>query len=268
MMPKAVFFDIDGTLINGPKGPFAGDLEAIEAAVKEGHRVFLNTGRSFGNIPLAVLEVPFWSGVAAAGGTQVLLAEPAEPLSGGRRYTTIYRRTIPGDLLQAITARFLQGSQGLVFEGEEGCFAVNSPDPSLTVREPHRVEAPGDFSGPYAGARISKITIEGGISPGERDFLERDFHINAFTGYTEGILRGENKARALALILETLGIRREDSLAVGDSENDLDMIRFAGLGIAMGNACAELKAAAGAITGDCLSGGAGEALRRFVLGTA
>jgi hydroxymethylpyrimidine pyrophosphatase-like HAD family hydrolase len=69
----------------------------------------------------------------------------------------------------------------------------------------------------------------------------------------------------MELILNESGIKREDSIAIGDSANDLDMIRFAGLGIAMGNACAELKAEAAAVTGDCGKGGVAEALRKFLL---
>ena len=67
------------------------------------------------------------------------------------------------------------------------------------------------------------------------------------------------------MALEALGIPRENSIAIGDSRNDIDIIAAAGLGIAMGNACEELKALAGAITGDCGKGGVGQALRMFVL---
>jgi hydroxymethylpyrimidine pyrophosphatase-like HAD family hydrolase len=69
----------------------------------------------------------------------------------------------------------------------------------------------------------------------------------------------------MSIVLEALDIPRENSIAIGDSKNDIDIIRAAGLGIAMGNASQELKALAGAITGDCGKGGVGQAITKFVL---
>jgi hydroxymethylpyrimidine pyrophosphatase-like HAD family hydrolase len=70
----------------------------------------------------------------------------------------------------------------------------------------------------------------------------------------------------MAIILEAAGIPRENSIAIGDSANDIDIVRAAGIGIAMGNASDDLKAVAREITGDCGKGGVGGAIKRFVLG--
>ena len=64
-------------------------------------------------------------------------------------------------------------------------------------------------------------------------------------------------------VIESAGIRREDVLAVGDSANDLDMLRYAGIGAAMGNASDEVKAAADWVTGTLAQHGAAQALLRF-----
>jgi hydroxymethylpyrimidine pyrophosphatase-like HAD family hydrolase len=107
--------------------------------------------------------------------------------------------------------------------------------------------------------------MDGLITEEDRVFLGSFLKLNSFADYSEGIIKGENKAKAMEIILEKTGVGREDSIAIGDSVNDLDMIRYAGLGVAMGNACAELKAAAGAVTGNCGQGGVAQALRKYVL---
>lgn len=71
--------------------------------------------------------------------------------------------------------------------------------------------------------------------------------------YTEKHLRelvpaGYSKATGMELICNHLGIERNDVYAFGDSANDLDMLRFAGCGIAMGNACQIAKETADYVT--------------------
>ena len=56
-----------------------------------------------------------------------------------------------------------------------------------------------------------------------------------------------SKGSALRALAESLGVPREQVVAVGDSPNDVDMIQYAGLGVAMGNASDEVKAAADAV---------------------
>ncbi|MCX7781953.1 MAG: HAD hydrolase family protein, partial [Negativicutes bacterium] len=74
-----------------------------------------------------------------------------------------------------------------------------------------------------------------------------------------------NKGRALALLADKLGIAREQVMAVGDSVNDLDMLRYAGWGVAMGNASDTVKAAAAAVTGANDAEGVAEAILRYAL---
>lgn len=79
------------------------------------------------------------------------------------------------------------------------------------------------------------------------------------------ISKDGGKCAAMLDILDRLDIPREASIAFGDSENDLEMIRAAGIGVAMGNATPEIKAAADYITADCDEDGLWKALRHFGL---
>jgi len=77
--------------------------------------------------------------------------------------------------------------------------------------------------------------------------------------------RSVNKGVALAALAERLGIAQSDVMAIGDSFNDLEMIKYAGLGVAMGNARAEIKEQADIVTVSNEEDGVAEALERYVL---
>ena len=76
---------------------------------------------------------------------------------------------------------------------------------------------------------------------------------------------GGSKGQALKQLLKDLKIRPEDVMAVGDAENDVEMIQLAGVGVAMGQAAASLRAMADYVTGSCDEDGVAQAIERFVL---
>ena len=73
-----------------------------------------------------------------------------------------------------------------------------------------------------------------------------------------------DKGEALGFLAAHLGIRIEDTLAIGDSWNDAPLLRAAGFGVAMGSAPPELLAVADAVVGDVEQDGVAEALERYV----
>jgi Cof subfamily protein (haloacid dehalogenase superfamily) len=74
---------------------------------------------------------------------------------------------------------------------------------------------------------------------------------------------GITKATGAGLLLESLGLDRKDTVAIGDGANDCELLRMAGIGIAMGNAVEQAKEAADYITKDVLEDGAAEAIIEF-----
>jgi Cof subfamily protein (haloacid dehalogenase superfamily) len=251
---KAIFLDIDETLITKLQGPFPDDVEPIEEAHRRGHKIFLSTGRSLGHIPQTLQEAPWLDGIIAGAGAQVIMGNK-----------TLYHKWVPQELLPPICAFYLRQDKFCVFEGVQGVYGIKLPERYGRSGTILSITREDDFLVKYADAVISKLTIGGSANDAEQKLLGSHFHLNTFDNYFEGILLGESKAKGMSIILETLNIPRENSIAIGDSKNDIDIIRAAGLGIAMGNASEELKALAGAITGDCGKGGVGQAITRFVL---
>ncbi|MDR0584435.1 MAG: HAD family hydrolase [Treponema sp.] len=256
---KAVFLDIDGTLIpQGKTRPGPEDTAAIEMAHNAGHLIFLSTARSLANIPPEFTGVPWLDGIVAAGGAHVLLKNtPAE-------FTTVYHKSIPVKLLSAIYELYERLDKWCLFEGETDLYAARRVTCIILPREPVALKHENDFIAKYPDALISKLTMEGGIAVSEQEELGAFFHLYPQADHHDGIIKGESKSQGMLTALEAAGLSREHSIAIGDSANDLDMIRFAGTGIAMGNACDELKAAAAHITGDVTHNGVARALRKYL----
>jgi Cof subfamily protein (haloacid dehalogenase superfamily) len=256
-LPKAVFLDIDGTLISRGHGPFEEDLEQIETAWKQGHKIFLSTGRALANIPPSLKSLPFIDGMALGSGAHVIY--------GGK---TIYQKQVNQEALAVACAFYLKSSKWCVFEGVTRMYGINRFEPDLFAGKVLTIKDKDDFLSTCQDAAVTKLTLEGFAAAEERAVMENYFQLNPLAGYSEAVIKGENKSRAMEILLKASGIPRKNSIAIGDSVNDIAIIRTAGLGIAMGNACDELKRIAGDITGDCGNGGVGTALKRWVLSPA
>lgn len=99
--------------------------------------------------------------------------------------------------------------------------------------------------------------------------LIREFPIRVFksqSDYLELVHENVGKARGLEAATQTLGILPSQVMAIGDAENDMDMLRWAGLGVAMGQAPDVVKAASDVVTASITDDGAALAIERYALG--
>lgn len=83
--------------------------------------------------------------------------------------------------------------------------------------------------------------------------------------FAEIVAPGVSKASALKFLAKKFGAEISETVAIGDSENDIPMIKAAGLGIAMGNATDDVKAACDVLTGICEENGFADAVYKYVL---
>ena len=96
-------------------------------------------------------------------------------------------------------------------------------------------------------------------------------HLEVFRSepyFLEVMPKGLNKARAIEMLLGHLGCSREELIACGDGFNDVHMVEYAGLGVAMENACEPVKAVAQFITKSNDEDGVAYVVEKFMLGTA
>jgi hypothetical protein len=77
------------------------------------------------------------------------------------------------------------------------------------------------------------------------------------------IAESSGKVPGIEKMMESFGLKREEIIAFGDGENDMEMLEFAGIGVAMGNASDEVKACADYVTRDVDDGGILAALQHY-----
>ena len=247
----AIFLDIDGTYNYGAPVPPSANVEAVEKARQAGHKVFINTGRSYGFIPKEVLDSTEFDGIIAGDGSYIKLGD-----------RVVKSDRIDTETLVSIAGHFSKGDTHCLFEGENDILSLNieKGDPAWL-----RVDNAEDFRTKFIDVPVTKLTITGHLQKDDKEFIETYLHLIEFEAYCEAIIKGNNKAQGIREVLTYIGIPQENCIAMGDSLNDMDMIRFAGIGVAMGNATDDLKAEADFVSVHAKDGGVAYAIDKFVL---
>lgn len=247
----AVFIDIDGTYTCGSPVPPEENVDAVVKARAAGHKVFINTGRSYGFIPKEVLASTEFDGIIAGDGSYIVF--------GGE---VIKNDRMERDDLAVLAEYFLAAGKPCLFEGEEDILYVNMDKPDKTWLE---VKSPDDFYTKYAGIPVTKLTVSGHLPEEGRELVEKYLHLIEFETYCEAVIKGNNKAGGIKEVLSRINIPAGRCIAMGDSRNDMDMVKYSGIGVAMGNACDELKAAADFVSLHAQKGGVAYAINKFLL---
>lgn len=252
-MGKALFFDIDGTLVN-----FQGKMpdsakQALKQVKSNGHQIVICSGRSVCQIYPWLLDMGFDGLIAAAGAYveynhQVVyrhhidkktvvrvcsLLQEAEAAYSAQAESRIVVTRKSGELLEK---RFRA-----MHVGEEVSKHVTANmeiDDELALRSD--VEK---FN--YFNSKIPLAEVRRRLE--DCDVTSMSFNIPT-DGDGEISARGINKALGIQKYIEHVGIAREDTIAFGDGANDLDMLSYAQVGVAMGNAFDEIKEHADYVT--------------------
>jgi Cof subfamily protein (haloacid dehalogenase superfamily) len=267
MVYRLVALDVDGTVLAGDHTLHAPVTEAIRAAQARGARVCLATGKLF--VSLGDLVRAFdlrgpqitcnGAAICDAPGGRIIASFPLRPAEVTQSraalaayagdlplawYTTdaIYTTAPPGEM-DAVLARYHEPPLRHVASFDAG---LPPPVKLLVAAPPDRLDALRAQMEPRLAGRVRLVRTA-------VDFLEC-------------MRLDTTKGTALETIMQTLNIARAETLAIGDSENDIPLIQAAGLGIAMGNAIPALRAAAQAITRTNDDDGVAHALKDWVLG--
>ena len=281
--PRIAFLDVDGTLIDSGEVIAPSTIEAVRTARKNGHLVYLSTGRSSVEIYPAIREIGFDGTISAGGG----FAEVGDEL--------VIARTMP----EAAVARMVSFYQESGFDfylqsldqlypspGVRARFATYLADDrerrgetrtellSVTDRNEHATLKAFANVRPLSYTGIAKsVFLAADPTAYDRvaEALSSDFHVitgsipHMGTGSGEVTCSGVNKGSTILLLLEHLGIQAEFAIGIGDSTNDIEMLQVCGVGVAMGNATDEVKMHADEVTTAVLDDGVWNAFRRHGL---
>ena len=83
--------------------------------------------------------------------------------------------------------------------------------------------------------------------------------------YADCVIKGCDKAKGIEHVLEITGIKKENTIAIGDSSNDLEMFEYAGISVAMGNSQPHVFEMADYVTDTAENSGVAKAIKKFLL---
>lgn len=267
-MRKIIFFDIDGTLVDFSGKMPESTVASLKAARKNGHKLFICTGRSISQLPEELGAFAFDGYVAAAGayveceGQEIFhhhmpVEDVKKALDFFHRENAVYSAQTKDETLMEPESRvrfikIIQQSRDMPVEeieknilARQGCTPIMEKINQIEKFCYHECQCP-----------VGKVRqILGDHFDVTRMSFERP---NDFSG--EITCRGVHKASGMQKVLDYYHAVREDSVAFGDGPNDLEMIEFAGTGVAMGNAIPELKEKADMVTSSVLEDGIQKAM--------
>lgn len=268
---RLISIDLDGTLLNEDRVVSERNAEALRRAARAGVKIMISSGRIYPEAKLCVRELlDSVSLISACNGADIREASTGRPLlasalgeescaemvdilSASPLFYSLYTGDtvlLEHDVIERFAcykayiegrfaaSRFVKDMKAAARAEEGGIFKIYamSPERAQTLKVRAAIEGRG-------GVELSSS------SP-------NNIEITA---------RGVDKGSALAAVERLLGIPREAMMALGDSENDLPMMRGAGLPIAMGNAEPCVLAATKAVTLSNAEDGVAAAIERYVL---
>lgn len=271
---QLIAFDMDGTLLNSQKTISPASLDAIARATKAGKTVILSTGRNPNELNeyISVLrDVRYLSCISGA-----LVYDLKE-----RR--AIYRRPMPAEIIFQIFDVVRDEDVMLHLLTED--FSVIQRDswehieryglgvykPMFKQRARMWEDIPAQYRAePFEAAKLNiHFTSPEALERFESEMARRNVPVTMARAERSSIeinAEGVSKGVGLSKLCEHLGIPLSQTIAVGDAPNDIEVLRTAGLSVAMGNAAPEIKALTDETVADCDHDGCAEAIDRFLLG--
>lgn len=249
----AIFIDIDGTLADD-SGVNEKNAAAIEKARGLGHLVFVNTGRARSWISPKLLGNIGFDGIISGMGSLIEI--------GGK---PIFERLIDRSFVYKAAKHFWGTENCFFVSGEDKGFILN-PIPYFYDWNFSDIDSPEDFNGRYKNEKIQKLEMFGkNISDNDKKFFWQKLDVYDHGGYIECAPRGCTKSSAMEKVCDYLGIEKERTIAIGDSVNDMDMLKNAGISVAVGNAIDEVKEIADFVSAPCADGGVGYAIEKLLI---
>lgn len=256
-MIKAVFFDVDGTLLSHKTRRVPDStIQAFKLLKEKGILTFIASGRhisELADLPLAELEFDGYltlNGQYCYNGRDVYYANP-----------------IPREDIINLINWLNQNPRPCIFIEDE-LFYINYIDEKVRIAQ-EAISSPlppiNDLTRGYQAPIYQVIPYD--ITVGDEEILSNIMpycKLARWHKYVVDVMPATGgKQKGIEKTLEYYRLRREEIMAFGDGDNDVDMLEIAGLGIAMGNSSSKLLAVADYVTADIDDDGIFLALQRY-----
>ena len=245
-MIKILALDMDGTLLNSKKEIPQAHIEAIRQAIEKGVKLVLCTGR-----PLVGVK-PYYDKLGLAQENEYVIVDNGCATHQTSDWSLVDWQELSGQDIRYLYSLSENSPVQLTLFDEEHYFVVGEKassyvvnDASLVFTIPTEISLEEACSGQY---RMFQAMFLG--SQEQVDAFEADFGQEIF---------------ALERLAKQLDVNPQEIMAIGDANNDIEMLEYAGLGVAMGNASDHVKSLADAVTDSCEENGVATAIEKFIL---
>lgn len=263
-MIRLVAMDLDDTLLSSDLTISIGNREMLQKAEKNGLKITLASGRMYrAMLPYAQIlgmrNIP-------------LIAYNGALIKHADHGRTIAHRPLRRLLVEQIISNLKELGLHVNVYSDDRLYIEKMTAEARVYMEISRVEPEivGDFSR-YTPEDCTKVLAIGdpqrmtGIKARMAEVFGERVHVTiSKPQYLEFVSAGVNKALALREVAAYYGFEREEVMAIGDGLNDLEMIKWAGVGVAVDNAPLEVKQAADWVSPSSDRDGVAAALRRYV----
>lgn len=246
-----VALDVDGTVLSEDGSISDAVIDQVRRLAAAGHHLVLATGRSAATT-IPVLErldiAPRY--LVCSNGAITLRRDPDAPTGYRREWVETFD---PTEALRLIRSHL--GSAHVAVEDEHGYFRYTEPFPDATIGlDSEHVSFEELLDQPAARVVVTSPDheTEDFLAVVERMGLHQVSYAIGLSAWLDISGEGVTKATAAERVRIELGVPRDRVMAVGDGRNDIELLRWAaehGRGVAMGQACADVLAAAGEVTG-------------------
>ena len=269
MKYKLLVLDVDGTLLNDEREISKRTLAALLKVQQMGVRIVLASGRpTYGLMPLAkTLELGNYGGfVLSYNGCQIIKAQNGEIL---------FERRINPEMLPYLEKKARKNGFA-IFTYHDDTLITDSPDNEYIKNEALlnnlKIIREDEFSTAIDFAPCKCMLV----SDKEKALIGLEQHwekrlagtLDAFRSepyFLEVVPCGVDKANTLGVLLEHLGVKREEVIAIGDGVCDVTMLQLAGMGVAMGHSQDSVKVCADYVTASNEEDGVALAVEKLIL---
>ncbi len=269
MKYKAIALDLDGTLLNSKKEISKRNKEAIKKAAKAGVKIILASGRPIPGVKIIAKQLH----LEEVGG--YILSYNGGMIIDCKTEEVIRRETIPekyyADIVHCankfdVTTLTYDSVGILTNNAEDEYVQLESRINNIPVKEVFHLEEEAQIEPPVKFMCVGEYKTLQKVQEKLDEKLKGA--INVFFSepfFMEITPQGIEKASSLEILLNTLGIERQALIACGDGYNDIPMMRYAGLSVAMDNAQEETKEWADYIAPSNDEDGVAVAIEKYIL---
>lgn len=256
MNVRAVFIDMDGTLLKASNNISQRNMEAIYRLMNQGVKVFLATGRHY------EVTAPYHK--------EIGLGTPMICLNGAAIHDGQTGKAIQMQTVRVDEARFHQLTAenpfNVIVHTANGLYCKETNEEIDYWTKVGQI--PPRYIGDLRQANYQDVlkysVLTGAPSPKFSALFKKEAEVIDWNNGFELLAPNVSKWSAIKSLLRAYRISPKEAVAIGDGPNDIEMLRHVGTGVAMGNADEEVKAAADFVTGHHEKDGLAEFIERYL----